>query len=496
MKNIINYYKKLIAEIHTEATSKTITFVSGNFNVLHPGHLRLLNFAKECGGFLVVGVHANKEAGVFIDENLRIETIKSVGFIDKVFVLRSTPGEFIQALKPDFVIKGKEHELTSSLEQDIVRSYGGQVLFGSGEIRFTSFDLLKRDVFERTLSNIKKPRDFEEKYKINNTILTKYLDQFNGLKVLVIGDLIIDEYITCETLGVSKEDPTIVVAPLDNNKFIGGAGIVAAHAAGLGAQVEFCSVIGNDDLGSYAEELLGKYKVKSILLNDSTRPTTLKQRFRSEGKTLLRVSHLRQHEISREIGQLLLNKISKKIEAINLLVFSDFNYGVLPQWLVDEIMKLCIKYNVDVVADSQSSSQIGDISRFKNMLLITPTEHEVRLAVRDRVSGLAVIAQELSNKSEAKNIFITLGAEGLFIQRKSIDGDDDFQVEQVPALNMYPKDVSGAGDSLLICAALTLSIGGSIWEAAYLGSLAAACQVGRVGNIPLSYDELIQEIML
>lgn len=488
-------YKDLVAEIRKEAQSKKITFVFGNFNVLHPGHLRLLNFAKECGEYLVVGISPNQEVDVFVDEKLRIEAIESIRFVNKVFILRSTAQKFIQELKPDFVVKGKEHELTSSSEQEVVSAYGGHVLFGSGEIRFSSFDLLKRDVFEINFSSIKKSPNFEAKYQISKKILGRLVDQFKTLKVLVIGDLIVDEYITCDTLGVSKEDPTLVVAPIRSDKFIGGAAIVAAHAAGLGASVQFCSVIGDDELGLFAKELLEKYEVETILEMDSTRPTTLKQRFRSDGKTLLRVSHLRQHEISREIGQLLLDRISQKIIDQNLLVFSDFNYGVLPQWLVEEILELCFKHNVRVVADSQSSSQIGDISRFKEMLLITPTEHEVRLAVRDRVSGLAVIAQELAKKSKAENIFITLGAEGLFIQKKSTDSGL-YHIDQLPALNVSPKDVSGAGDSLLICSALSLSLGASIWEAAYLGSLAAACQVGRVGNVPLSADELLEEIMV
>ena len=487
-------YKDLIDDIRNKAQTEKIIFVFGNFNVLHPGHLRLLNFAKECGGYLVVGIFPNHEINVFVDGKLRMEAFKSLGFVNKVFILRSTPQQFIQILKPDFVVKGKEHELTSLAEQEIVNAYGGQVLFGSGEIRFSSFELLKRDVFETNFSSIKKLPDFEVKYQINRKNLSRFVDKFKDLKVLVIGDLIVDEYIACDTLGVSKEDPTLVVTPLRSDKFIGGAAIVAAHAAGLGARVQYCSVIGDDDLGIFAEDLLGIYNVKTILEKDLTRPTTLKQRFRSDGKTLLRVSHLRQHEISREIGQLLLNAISQEIESLNLLVFSDFNYGVLPQWLVDEILELCIKHNVHAVADSQSSSQIGDISRFKGMLLITPTEHEARLAVRDRVSGLAVIAQQLSKNSKAKNILITLGGDGLFIQKESTDSGV-YHIDQLPALNIAPKDVSGAGDSLLICTALTLSLGANIWEATYLGSLAAACQVGRVGNIPLRADELLKEII-
>lgn len=147
-----------------------------------------------------------------------------------------------------------------------------------------------------------------------------------------------------------------------------------------------------------------------------------------------------------------------------------------------------------MAADSQSSSQVGDICRYNGMMLITPTEHEARLAIRDKDLGLAAIAQQLRKKSGHQNVFITLGGEGLLIESESNPGKE-LITDLLPAFNMAPKDVAGAGDSLLICASLALASGATGWEAAYLGSIAAACQVGRVGNFPLTADEVIQELI-
>jgi bifunctional ADP-heptose synthase (sugar kinase/adenylyltransferase) len=208
---------------------------------------------------------------------------------------------------------------------------------------------------------------------------------------------------------------------------------------------------------------------------------------------LLRVSHLHQHEISRELADEILVALEPELKNADLLVFSDFNYGCLPQFLVDEIMKLCRKYTVSMAADSQSSSQVGDIGRYKGMLLVTPTEHEARLAIRDKDLGLAALAQGLQHKSDSKNVFITLGGEGLLVVAKSSSGEETV-TDQLPEFNLAPKDVAGAGDSLLICAAMALVVGATGWEAAYLGSVAAACQVGRVGNFPLTADEVVQEL--
>ena len=145
------------------------------------------------------------------------------------------------------------------------------------------------------------------------------------------------------------------------------------------------------------------------------------------------------------------------------------------------------------VADSQTSSQVGDVTRFKNMYLLTPTEHEARVGLRDYNSGLVVLANELQQQANVKQLFITLGQEGLLIHAPSANGSR-YLTDRLPAFAHSPKDASGAGDSLLTCASMALAVGANVWQSAYLGSIAAACQVSRVGNLPLSVEELITEI--
>jgi rfaE bifunctional protein kinase chain/domain len=233
--------------------------------------------------------------------------------------------------------------------------------------------------------------------------------------------------------------------------------------------------------------------VTSYLAEDLSRPTTLKQRYRARGKTLLRVSHLRQHEIDETLVKNFYNEFKTKVAKADLVVFSDFNYGCLPQRLVEQILDICRERHIPMVADSQSSSQTGDISRFKGMQLITPTEREARLALRDSHSGLVVVANHLRQKAEARNVVVTLGSEGVLI-RSHLDEEHELHTDQLPALNLVPKDVSGAGDSLLIASSMALATGADIWSAMYLGSLAAACQVGRVGNTPLTPEDLLCEM--
>jgi rfaE bifunctional protein kinase chain/domain len=475
------------------ANGQIVAFVSGNFNVVHPGHVRLLNFAAECADFLVVAVNGQSSNGSLLPAELRLESVRSISFVDYAFVLRDRSEHIIEALKPAVVVKGKEFEGRFNVEQAAVDKYGGKLLFGSGEITFSSLDLIRREFSDLNLSTIVKPSDFPARHGFEFSDLNVLLGKMSELHVTVIGDLIVDEYIACDPVGMSQEDPTLVVTPVLNERFVGGAGIVAAHSRGLGASVTFISAIGRDPAAEFAAERLKNYGVTPVLFEDDSRPTTLKQRYRAGGQTLLRVSHMRQHGVSQEKQQQILEAARSSIMQSDLVIFSDFNYGCLPQPLVDTIVAFCKRRGVPMVADSQSSSQVGDVSRFKGMKLLKPTEREARLALRDFDSGLVVVAESLGRKAEAENIILTLGQEGLLIHANEKPGGG-WLTDKLPSFNTAPRDPAGAGDSLLTCASLALVAGGSIWESAYIGSLAAACQVGRVGNLPLTSNELKAEI--
>jgi len=474
--------------------AKQIVFVSGNFNVIHPGHLRLLRFAKKCGDFLVVGVNADRENGpTLISENFRLEGVQSTSWVDYAFILREPPEKFIRELKPKFVVKGQEHENQMNPELAAAESYGGKLLFSSGDVSFSSVDLLRDEFKNLSFSSIVKPKDFPERHGFKMPDLLAVVQKMKGLRVVVIGETIVDEYVTCDPLGMSQEDPTIAVTPVARDRFVGGAGVVAAHAQGFGAEVHFFSVTGKDEAAHLVRDSMKERGVDAHLYVDESRPTIRKERFRAHGKTLLRVNHFHQHPIGRDMQQKILRDLTKVLNDTKLLIFSDFNYGCLPQPLVEEIIALCLSRGVMMVADSQASSQIGYVSRFHDAFLLTPTEREARISVGDFNAGLVVLAEMLRTKARAKNVLLTLGSEGLLIHAE-VSSSDKWLTDRLPAMNTAPKEVSGAGDSLLTCASMALAVGADIWQAAYLGSLAAACKLSRLGNMPLTANALTMEI--
>ena len=471
---------------------KTTVFVSGNFFALHPGHVRLLKFAAECGENLIVGVSALQPTDDVPTPEERAEALRELGIVRSVVVLSDGVEAFLHELRPDIVVKGREFEAVYNPEEAILNEYGGRLIFSSGESTYSASDLLTR---ERTVSDagLTLPVDFMRRHSLDATNLIKRIADFTKLSIVVVGDLIVDEYVQCDALGMSREDPTLVVSPQSVERFVGGAGIVAAHAAALGASVKFLSVIGDDEVGRDAVTRLADYKVDAALLTDDSRATTLKQRYRAQDKTLLRVSRLSQIAISRQLQESMAVRFEEACNKAQLVIFSDFNYGALPQALVDHMTIVAHKSGVMIAADSQSSSQIGDISRFSQTSLLTPTEHEARLALRDQNSGLALVGSNLLKAAKGANAFITLGASGVFVI-STAQLHSEQQSDRLPSFNPTPRDVSGAGDSMLTAGAMALAGGASIWESAFIGSLAAGIQTGRVGNRPISGSELTSAI--
>lgn len=464
-------------------------FVYGDFYVLHPGHVRFLKFAAGCGDKLYIGINNTRPTENFPTPNERLETLRSLKLEAEIFIIKNNLKDVIEDLRPDTLVKGKEHAKNQNVEAEWIAKWGGKLLFASGESTYFTNELLPTKSLNLH-AYWERPLGYMTRHKCDSNRLDAIIKCFESKSVIVIGDLIIDEYINCNALGMSREDPTLVVSPQESKKFLGGAGIVASHARALGAKVNFISVTGNDETAKFAQDLLDSYDVQCTLFTDPSRPTTLKQRYRVSDKTMLRVSYLRQHEIPQDLVNDIEIKLAKLIPDADALIFADFNYGCLPQSLVLKLISIAKKYNLIIGADCQSSSQIGDISRYVGVTFVTPTEHEARLALRDSQSGLASIGNQLLEKTEASNALITLGSSGVLVVSRQPDENNGLSADLLPALNPVPVDASGAGDSLLVTSALALACDASPFQAAYLGSVAAAIQISRLGNIPIDLNEL------
>lgn len=286
--------------------------VTGNFNVLHPGHIRLLKFAKTCAEKLLVGVFSDQFAEGAVDnpQEMRMEALSSISMVDESFLIDTPLVDFIQKHRPSIIVKGKEFENLYNAEENILKSYGGKLIFSSGAMGASQETPMKDKL------KIPQPAKvfidkFMKRHNISIANILEIVERFSERKICVLGDTIIDEYIDCLPLGMSQEEPTLVVSPQETKRFLGGAGIVASHASQLGASVRFLSVVGRDQARHFAAAELEKYGVNYSCIIDPTRPTTVKQRFRSQGKSLLRVSTLSQQAISSRLQKKVLSQFKE-----------------------------------------------------------------------------------------------------------------------------------------------------------------------------------------
>ena len=282
--------------------NKNLILVFGNFNIVHPGHLRLLRYAKSFNKKVMVGLFSDKVAGdsIYVPQDLRAEALIATECVDEVMLVNSSVEDFIYEHKPYAVIKGKEHETLENPEEEIIKSYGGNLFFSSGEVTFSSLNLLKKEYLQDIEIGIKQPKQFLLRHKISKNKIIDTLSKFSKKSICVIGDTIVDRYTTCEPLGMSQEDPTLVVKPINSEEFIGGAAVVARHGKALGATTHFISVVGDDEVGNSVIESLDS-ELHCHLYKDPSRPTSVKERYRAKNKTLLRVSKLIDKSISQEI---------------------------------------------------------------------------------------------------------------------------------------------------------------------------------------------------
>ena len=468
-------------------------FISGNFNIIHPGHLRILKFAKDHGEKLIVGVMSDKLANnnVKINEKLRLESIKSINYVDDAFIIKKSIKKTLEELRPDIVVKGKEHEFQHNIEDSILTKFGSKILFSSGESNLTSFDLISNEIDDKK-SIYYFPKNYITNHNIKYENLYKIMKKFSKVKILVIGDLIIDQYIDSLAIGMSHEDPALVISPQSQVDFIGGSAIVAAHGAGLGAKVKYVSMIGKDTAGKFAKKTLHKYGVDAHLFEENDRSTSIKQRYKTQNKTLIRINKLQDLSISVKLQDEVIKLFEKLLHNQDAVIFSDFNYGFLPSRMVEILIKKIKKKKIFIAADSQSSSQIGDINKFKNIDLITPTEREARIALRNNEDGLIILANKIRNLTKSKHVILKLNQQGIIINNYK---NKSMPTSKLAALNMNPIDVAGAGDSLLTTTILALCAGGNIYEASYIASIAAAMQLANIGNIPLQQKTLISELV-
>lgn len=454
-----------------------IGLVFGRFNLIHPGHFRLFRFAKNFCDVLCAGLENNETSQDLRPYSDRERDLNAISLIDTV-VGYACIAELLEDVTPDIIVRGHEFSSTSHDEEDALKASDIKVVFMSADERYDVKTLQLEiprptEVYEQ---------EFKDRHNISLANIDRNFSSADKIKGLVCGEIIIDEYIESVPVGMSQEDKNVVYSIGDSERFLGGAGIVAAHCAGLGADVHILSVMGDDEDSRFARKKLDSFGVSADLIIEQSRRSIRKSRFIWQDRPIFRASHVDSHIIDDETKSTFFNIFSEKCALLNFVILSDFNYGVLPNDLVSELIRIAREKKTFIAADCQMSSQAGDLKKYTGVDLICPTEFEARSALKDFDSGVAYLGQKLRDELQVNSVILTLGASGLLIFSSS---EGPYSVERLMPFSSQAVDVSGAGDSLLAAVTHSLVAGLDLFSAAYLGSLAAGIQVSRRGNWPL-----------
>ena len=482
------------------STGQRRVLCHGKFEVMHPGHMRHLEWSRQQGDLLFVTLCENCDEWTSnVSLEARLEYLAALYMVDYVAPVPCMDATLsVNELHPEVLVRGQEFQTlrrrTAGRERAELAKFGGELLFSAGLGGYSVLGSEDRSgPFKGSAAAVSQ---MIARRDVKFAHLDEILARFTGLKVAIIGDSIVDEYLFCDALGMSAEDPVIVVRPRKSNRYIGGAAIVAEHAQALGAQCHFFSVVGDDDGAEFVTDYATTSDVEYHLLRDPTRPTTIKQRFIAGGKKLLRVSYVEESPVSDDLSEQLVESFAEVLSDLDLVIFSDFSYGANSPLVVRQVSELARQRSKLVTADVQCSSQIATITKYKDVNLATPTEREARMSLWDMESSLAQIGQDLLRKTRDRDLIIKLGESGLLILHGRWEGDrlTDIDTEYLSSFADEVNDPMGAGDALLAASSLTLAAGGSIFEASLLGNVAAALEVSEVGNVPVTRAKLERKL--
>lgn len=325
--------------------------------------------------------------------------------------------------------------------------------------------------------------------------LHQLFDSFNKLKIIIVGDIMVDSYIWGTVDRISPEAPVPVVSVSERGNRLGGAANVAVNIKALGAKPIICSVIGKD---VKAEELIQLMKDDNMpvhgIVKSENRPTTTKFRVIGNNVQMLRVDEEITDDLSSSEEDQLIKIVSGILEneQIDAIIFQDYNKGILTKKIISEVTKLANQHQVITAVDPKKKN----FEEFKDVTFFKPNLKELREGIQADVDptnkqSLEKAALALHEKLNARIIMCTLSEYGVFISVK--DNGGNFSALSLPAHVRSIADVSGAGDTVIAVASLCIALKKEPEFIASISNLAGGLVCEYVGVVPIKKEKLLEE---
>ena len=480
--------EKLAERLKSLRTSgQKVVLCHGVFDLLHIGHIRHLEEAKKIGDVLVVTVTPDRFVNkgphrpAFV-QDLRAEAIASLSCVDFVAVNQWPMAvETIQLLRPDFYVKGSDYQESKDdhtggilLEEAAVRAVGGTLVF-TDDIAFSSSSLINRhfsafpEPVRDYLSN------FASRYSASDVI--QILKGAQSLKVLVIGESIIDEYQYCDAIGKSSKEPMLALKHLVTEKFAGGILAVGNHVANFCDHVGLITQLG--DRQSQEEFILEKLnpKIRPFFLQRKKSPTIVKRRFVENYffTKLLELYEINDGAVEASDNQALCETLRRELPKYDGVIVVDYGHGMLTP---EAIKIICDEAHFLSVNAQSNAGNLGyhSILRYPRADYLCMAENEMRLEARDRSRDLKQLILEVAQKMKCDRVTVTRGKHGSLCYK---NGEGFFEI---PAFAGQVLDRMGAGDSFLSLTALGMVQKAPTEVVGFIGNVAGAQAVATVGH--------------
>ncbi|MBD5516685.1 MAG: adenylyltransferase/cytidyltransferase family protein [Lachnospiraceae bacterium] len=469
---------------------KTIALCHGVFDLIHPGHIIHLQQAKQMADILVVSITAaefvRKGPGrPYFNDEMRLKVLEALECVDYVMLSEGyTVDDIVESVEPDLYIKGEEYakeseDITGKMtaERELVEQHGGKVAYTTGQV-FSSTKLINTALSALPEDVVRYMEGFVAKYSMED--IKKYAEKAEQLKVLVVGDVIIDKYTYCNVHGLMSKDTGYSSSLEYSEEYLGGAVAVARHLSSFNENVTLMSIIGNEEniRLRFLDEITDKMRIK--LTYSTSFPTIIKHRYltrnakREEYRKIFSINNIPDPMVyEEEAREEFYRGLAEKMDEFDVVFLCDFGHGLIDE-KVKELIQEKAKYLVLNCQTNSSNYGMNIITKYSRADVFTLDQKELRLAFPAHISNEYVSLEKLSRHLNG-NGWLTRGSEGAY----GIEGQT---IHECPAFTLSVKDTVGAGDAFYSVAGLYAATGAPIEIGTFMGNIAGALGANIVGN--------------
>ncbi len=480
----IKNFQKRINKIRLK---KKLVLCHGVFDLVHLGHIKHFKKAKSYGDYLIVSLTSNKyikkgPGRPIFNQNQRLEFLKEIKIIDEVLISSSASAEdIIKLVKPDFYVKGPDYknnieDKTGKIktEKKLVEKFGGKIKYTNDEV-FSSSSIINSGNFlfnedqKNFVNKIKKKFSYNQIYNL--------IQKFKNLKIMIVGEVIIDKYCFGETIGKSGKEPHLVLSQKDEEYYVGGSGAVARHISTFANKINLISPLGKEKIfKKILKNNLNKNIISNFIYPYSGYKTILKTRFVDRiSNYKLFGSYVLPERASLKFEKDIKNIIKKNSKEVDMILVCDYGH----KFISDDIAKNIKKTKKFVYVNAQiNAANIGyhTINKYHGVNSIIINENELRQELRDNKTDIKSLAKKLIAQKKVKKLIVTQGKKGVLLV------DNKFNFYKCPAFAKKSVDKVGAGDSMLAITSMGLKLNLDPELILFLGSIAAAISVENIGN--------------